>query len=303
MSITVVGSVALDSIATEAGSVSRAIGGSAVHFANAASLNSSVNVVGVVGEDFPFEHIEYLKKRGVDLSGIEVVEGGKTFFWKGRYEGDMNKAISEITELNVFENFKPVLPGNFKNSDILFLANIHPVLQMDVLKQVSDKSIIIMDSMNFWIESAKDDLLKVIEQVNAVILNDEEVRSLTGRKNLLVAGRAILEKGPKYVIIKKGEHGVLAITKDWVVSFPAILLDSIIDPTGAGDSFAGALVGYLDQAGSFDKETWKKALVYATCVASYNVQAFSIKGIAAITKDDVYKQFENYKKASMVMEI
>ncbi|MCK4907290.1 MAG: sugar kinase, partial [Spirochaetes bacterium] len=168
---------------------------------------------------------------------------------------------------------------------------------------VSDKSIIIMDSMNFWIESAKDDLLKVIEQVNAVILNDEEVRALTGKKNLLVAGRAILEKGPKYVIIKKGEHGVLAITKDWVVSFPAILLDSIIDPTGAGDSFAGALVGYLDQAGSFDKETWKKALVYATCVASYNVQAFSIKGIAAITKDDVYKQFENYKKASMVMEI
>ena len=296
MSITVVGSVALDSIASAAGSVEREIGGSAVHFANAASLTSKVHIVGVVGDDYPFERNRFLKERPVDFSGVEIVPGGKTFFWKGRYEGDMSTAISEATELNVFSQFTPRLDETCRKSDFLLLATLQPDLQLHVRKSVGDGPFVILDSMNYWIEQAREALLAVIASVDAVILNSDEIRSLTGEKNLIAAARWVLAQGPKYVVIKKGEHGVLAVSGDWIVSMPAMPLERIVDPTGAGDSFAGAMVGYLDRAGSLDAATWKKALAWATCIASFNVQDFSVYGIAGITLADVRRRYDEYRK-------
>jgi len=296
MSITVVGSVALDSITSNEGSVERALGGSAIHFSNAASLTSDVRIVGVVGGDFPFDDVRFLKDRGVDFSSVEVVEDGKTFFWKGRYEGDMNTAITEITDLNVFENFAPKLDGKAAASEFLFLANIHPALQDHVLQEKQGNPFVMLDSMNLWIDTTPDALDKVIRQVDGVILNDQEIRSFTGINNLLMAGKEILQRGPGYVIIKKGEHGVLAMSKDWIIVLPAIPLEKIVDPTGAGDSFAGALVGYLDRAGKLDQETWKLALLYATCVASFNVRDFSVAGIAGIKGQDITECFNSFKK-------
>ncbi|HOG63994.1 MAG TPA: PfkB family carbohydrate kinase [Spirochaetota bacterium] len=300
MAITVVGSVALDSIQSAAGSVEREIGGSAVHFANAASLCSKVYIVGVVGDDYPFDRIRYLKDRGVDFDGVEIVPGGKTFFWKGRYEGDMGSAISEATELNVFQDFAPVVKGEARKSRFLFLANIHPGLQLHVRKSIGDGAFAVLDSMNYWIENAREDLLGVIAAVDAAILNSDEIRSLTGEKNLIAAARIVLGMGPSYVIIKKGEHGVLAVSRDWIAVLPAVPLETIVDPTGAGDSFAGALVGYLDRAGSMDAATWRKALAWANCVASFNVQDFSVYGIAGITVRDVVRRYDEYRKVFQI---
>lgn len=302
MSITVVGSVALDSISSCAGSVERAVGGSALHFANAASLCSGVNVVGVVGDDFPFEEIEFLKKRGVDFSSLDVVPGGKTFFWKGRYEADVNHAITEITDLNVFESFAPELDLHALSAEYFFLANIHPALQKHVLGSIKKRKLVVLDSMNYWISQAKAELEEVICLVDGVILNEEEVRSLTGCQSLLAAGRSLLERGPKYIIIKKGEHGVLAVSRDWVVAFPAVPLGGVVDPTGAGDSFAGALMSYLERADSLDREVWKQALVYANCVASFNVEGFSVDGIKAVTKEQLTARFAEYKKIFTIRE-
>jgi sugar/nucleoside kinase (ribokinase family) len=296
MAITVVGSIALDSIASAAGSVDGEIGGSAIHFSNAASLCSRVYVVGVVGGDYPFERIEYLKKRGVDFSGLEVIPGGKTFFWKGRYEGDMSAAISEATELNVFQDFTPKVSGVAKESKFLFLANIHPSLQLHVRKNTDPNAFAVLDSMNYWINTARAELLEAVACVDAVILNSDEILSLTGEKSLLSAARFLLSRGPSYVVIKKGEHGVLAVSRDWLASLPAMPLEKIVDPTGAGDSFAGALVAYLDRAGAQGADVWRKALAYATCVASFNVQDFSVRGIASIGIKDVLARYEEYCK-------
>lgn len=306
MAITVVGSVALDSIKSDAGSVELAVGGSAIHFANAASLGSRVHVIGVVGDDFSFSRLDFLEKRGVDLTGIEVVSGGKTFFWKGRYEDDMNKAISEVTELNVFEGFSPVLDGERRAAGFLFLANIHPVLQKHVVAQRGTGTFTILDSMNYWIKNARVELASVIPLVDGVVLNDQEIKSFTGENCLVAAGRKLLQMGPSCVIIKKGEHGVLALGRDWVVALPAFPLDRIVDPTGAGDSFAGGLVGYLDMATGGDRGRladaglWKKALAWATCVASFNVQAFSIEGIAACSRADIIRRYGEYRKVCQI---
>jgi len=306
MSITVVGSVALDSIKSEAGAVERAIGGAAIHFANAASLCTAVHVVGVVGGDYPFEELEFLKKRGVDLGGIEVVPGGKTFFWKGRYEGGMNQAVTEVTELNVFEGFSPKLEGGRDKPDFLFLANIHPGLQKHVVELADDSAFSALDSMNYWIDNSREELEAVARMVDAVIFNDQEVRSFTGQSNLFSGARKILDMGPSCIIIKRGEHGVLALSRGWTVALPAFPLDRIVDPTGAGDSFAGALVGYLDRFCGKDRDRimdvgcWKKALAYANCVASYNVQAFSISGIACIGLEDVVARYEEYRQICQI---
>jgi sugar/nucleoside kinase (ribokinase family) len=297
MAITVVGSVALDSITSAAGSVERELGGSAIHFSNAASLCSKVYIVGVVGDDYPFARIEYLKQRGVDFSGVEVVSGGKTFFWKGRYEGDMGAAITDVTELNVFKNFSPKVTGAARESKFLFLANIHPSLQLHVRKDIGPGTFAVLDSMNYWIDKTRAELLEVISCVDAVVFNSDEIRSLTGEKNLFVAARSILARGPSYVIIKKGEHGVLAVARDWLAALPAMPLDRIIDPTGAGDSFAGAMVAYLDRAGNTSSpDVWRKALAYATCVASFNVQDFSVQGIASIGIKNVLERYEEYRR-------
>jgi len=296
MAITVVGSVALDSITSAAGSVDGEVGGSAIHFSNAASLCSEVHVVGVVGGDYPFSRIEYLKKRGVDFSGLEVIPDGKTFYWKGRYEGDMSAAISEATELNVFQDFSPRVAGAAKDSKFLFLANIHPSLQLHVRKSMGPSAFTVLDSMNYWINTARAELFEVISCVDAVILNGDEIRSLTGEGSLLAAARSLIARGPSYVVIKKGEHGVFAVSRDWLISLPAMPLEKVVDPTGAGDSFAGALVGYLDCAGSLGVDVWRKALAYATCVASFNVRDFSVKGIASIGVRDVLACFEEYSR-------
>lgn len=309
MAITVVGSVALDSIASAAGSVERAVGGSAIHFANAASLSTTVRVVGVVGEDFPFERVEFLRARGVDLSGVEVVKGGKTFFWKGHYPGDMNKAVSEITELNVFETFSPELAGERRASEFLFLANIHPRLQEHVRAQAAPGAFVVLDSMNFWIDSARADLEAVLSRVDAVVLNDEEIRAFTGKATILAAARDVLARGPEVVVVKKGEHGVLCLSAGWTVALPAFPVEQVVDPTGAGDSFAGATVGYLDKARAADpagwnsRETWKRALAWATCVASFNVEDFSVAGIARLDRAAVLARFAKWREACFVESV
>jgi sugar/nucleoside kinase (ribokinase family) len=300
--------LALDTITTPAGHVERVIGGSAIHFSNAASLTSRVHIVGVVGEDFPFAEVAYLKDRGVDFSAVEIVPGGRTFFWKGRYEADLSQAISEITELNVFETFHPHLPDSACKSDVLFLANIHPRLQAGVLDAMGCRVYTVLDSMNFWISGEREALLEVIARVDAVILNDAEVRSLAGEHNLLRAARKLAELGPSCIVVKKGEHGVLAVHRDWVVALPAFPLEKIVDPTGAGDSFAGALVGFLERScrggarpeAFADREVWKRALAYATCVASVNVEDFSIRGISRLTLPDVAARFGAYAAASFL---
>ena len=302
MAITVVGSVALDSISSPAGSVERALGGSAVHFSNAASLTSKVNIVGVVGEDFPSEGLAFLHGKNVDTSGITVVPGGKTFFWKGRYEGSMNTAITEETQLNVFETFQPELLDHHKAAKFLFLANIHPSLQRYVLEQKGDGQFTILDSMNLWIDTTRSELETVITMVDGLILNDEEIRSVTGEQNVVKAAKGILERGPAYVIVKKGEHGVLALSRDWMIALPAMPLDAVVDPTGAGDSFAGALVGYLDSVQSMAHEDWKSALAYAACVASFNVENFSVTGIAETDVFAVKKRFIAYRSIFSIDE-
>ena len=261
MSVLVVGSVALDTIENRFGKVDDSPGGSALYFSSAASLFAPVNVVGVVGSDFDFSIVEFLKKRNVDINGI-YVEEGKTFRWGGKYHPDINKRDTTFTDLNVFQNFKPAIPDSYKNSEYVFLANIAPELQLQVVDQISKPKLVVLDTMNFWISSQKDKVEVVIKRSDIIILNDEETREFTENPNLLEAGKEILELGPKYLIIKKGEHGAVLVGKDSFFTVPAFPVDIVKDPTGAGDSFAGGFVGYLAKEQNLNQSTLRKAVVY-----------------------------------------
>jgi sugar/nucleoside kinase (ribokinase family) len=294
--VLIVGSVALDTVETPSGVVERALGGAATYSSVAASFFAPVRVVGVVGKDFPPEHLEFLKERKIDISGIQIADG-KTFHWKGSYEGDMNQANTIDTELNVFSSFKPQLPESYKYSDFVFLANIDPELQLDVLKQVENPKLTACDTMNFWITGKRDSLLEVLKRVDVCFINDAEARQLTGKQNISIAAEEIKKIGPKYVIIKRGEHGALMYCGDnecfAAASYPLL---EVVDPTGAGDSFAGGFMGYIAKTGEFNAENIRKAVIYGSTLASFNVQDFSLNRFRTLAKEQIADRYQSFKK-------
>ncbi len=285
--VLVVGSLAYDSVTTPSGKAEKSLGGSANYFSVSASLFAPVRVVGVVGSDYSDSDREILKKRNVDLDGMQVVQG-KTFHWEGTYEQNLNEAVTLKTELNVFANFNPELPAKYKNSKYVFLANIDPVLQLQVLSQIENPLFVGMDSMNFWIMSKKSDLISVMKKVNIVFINETEAKMITGETNAITAIKKVADLGPQYVVVKRGEYGSTMYSKaDGFFQCPALPVEKVVDPTGAGDSFAGGFFGYLAKNVS-EKPTWtdlKKATLAGTVMSSQTIQDFSLKALAKIDQN------------------
>jgi len=296
MSILVVGSVALDSVKTPFGEKKDILGGSATYFSYSASFFTDVNLVAVVGSDFPKEHLELLRKRNINLDGLKTVEG-KTFRWCGSYEYDMNEAKTLSTCLNVFETFKPEIPESYKNIKYVFLANIDPDLQMDVLSQIKKPKLIAADSMNLWVKIKKQSLLKLLSKIDILIINDGEARLLTEQSSLIKAGRIILDYGLKYVVIKKGEHGSLLFSKGGFFSAPAYPLEDVFDPTGAGDTFAGGFFGYLTKLNKKPTEhDLRKAVIYGSVMASFNVEDFSLERMKRLHPAEIEARYKKFKE-------
>lgn len=295
MSITVVGSVALDTVETPFGKMNLGLGGAASHFSVAASFFTKVNLVGVVGDDFPQEHILFFKSRGIDLQGLEIVKGGKSFFWQGRYDHDLNTAHNIATHLNVFASFAPKLPLTYKDPEILFLAAIHPKLQAHVAGFAGKPRFVAVDTRDLWIDTERQSLLDVLTRVNMVLLNEGEARLLTGEYNLVKAAKVILRMGPQFVVIKRGEYGCLLFSEDNIFHAPAYPLEEVFDPTGAGDSFAGGLLGYLDRCAAFDYETMKTATICGATMASFIVEKFSCDRLREIGMADIQRRFLEFK--------
>ncbi|MFH1858032.1 MAG: PfkB family carbohydrate kinase [Candidatus Omnitrophota bacterium] len=292
--VLVVGSVALDSVETPYGAHEETLGGSAVYSAVSASFFAPVSLVGVVGTDFPKEHLEILKERRIDLQGLEVRKG-KSFRWRGRYGYDLNIAFTLATELNVFERFNPKLPEKFRRIPYVFLANIDPELQLSVLNQLHGPRFVALDSMEFWIRKKKRALIRLLKKVDLVLLNDQEARLLTENANLATAGKSLIRFGPRMVLIKKGEHGVLFFTRDFVFSTPAYLLEIIKDPTGAGDTFAGGFIGFLAKGGSEDDASIRKAIIYGSVLASFAVEDFGLDRLISLSKSEIQKRFNAFR--------
>lgn len=295
MSILVVGSVAFDSVETPFGKAEEVLGGSATYFSTSASYFSDVKLVAVVGEDFPDEHIEKLQGHGVDTAGLQKV-AGKTFRWKGRYDYDLNQAHTLETHLNVFSTFKPEIPAEYKSSPFVFLANIDPELQLEVLKQVEKPKFVACDTMNFWIGGKPDALKKLLKHVDLFVINEGEAREFSGEASLVKAARMILAEGPKVLIIKRGEYGALMFNGTSIFSAPAYPLENIFDPTGAGDSFAGGLMGYLANTGDVSEENLRKAIIFGSVMASFNVEAFSLERLSSLGKDEIKARFSEFKR-------
>ena len=297
MGVLVVGSVALDTVETLEGKVEDSLGGSATYFSVAASFfHQQIHLVGVVGDDFPSEHVDFLSKRGIDLQGLEQITGGKTFRWSGSYVSDLNAAETEFTDLNVFSDFDPRLPDTYQDTPYVFLANINPELQLRVLEQVYHPKLVVCDTMNLWIDISRPALMETLKQVDVLILNDGEAKQLTEKKNLIQAGKEILTYGPSRVVIKKGEHGAISLTESEFFAVPAYPLTSVFDPTGAGDSFAGGFMGYLAaQNQSDDEQTIRQAIVYGTVVASFNVEDFSLNRQRTLTRQEIDDRFNRLK--------
>ncbi len=293
--LVVVGSIALDSVKTPFGEVKEILGGAATYSSVAASIFCSPGLVGVVGKDFPEEHIEFLNKRKIATDGLSVADG-KTFRWSGYYEFDMNQAHTTNTELNVFSSFSPKIPKNYLESKYLFLANIDPLLQIEVMSQLKNTKLVALDTMNFWIETKKHDLMNIISKVNLLLINDAEARELMNTPNLVQAARMLLKKGPTAVIIKKGEHGALLFTDGMCFCAPGYPLEEVKDPTGAGDSFAGGLMGYLAGTDDTTVENIKKAVIYGSAIASFNAEDFSLNKLKKITKEDASKRYKEFEK-------
>ncbi len=293
MSLTVVGSIAFDSVRTPFGERERMLGGTAVHFSLAASFFTEVRPVGSVGEDFGAAEFEVLEQRGVITDDIERVEGGRSFFWRGRYEYDLNVAHTEDTQLNVFGEFEPKLSDASKAADVLFLANIQPDLQRQVRAQCGETRFSALDSMNLWIDTARDSLLAAIGEVECVIVNDAEIRQLTGESNLARAARAVMERGPRAVVAKQGEYGAALFTEEGFFALPGFPLEEVRDPTGAGDSFAGGFLGYLDShAGDLDEASLRRAMGYGTVLASFNVEEFGTERVSRLTREEIDQRLE-----------
>ncbi|MBU4193866.1 MAG: sugar kinase [Actinobacteria bacterium] len=297
MGVVVVGSVALDSVKTPFGEVADALGGSAVFFSVAASYFTDVAVVAVVGTDFPQRHIDFLKAKGVNTSGLSV-ESGETFRWAGAYGYDLNDPDTIETRLNVFEGFRPRIPTGLESSDFVFLANIDPELQLAVLDQVERPRLVACDTMNFWIEGKRDELLETMRRVDVMIMNDSECRELADEPNLVKASRAVLEMGPHTVVVKKGEHGALMATRDLFFSAPAFPCESVFDPTGAGDAFAGGFMGHLARSGDTGAANMRRAVIFGAVLASYCVERFSVDGMSSLEPGDIEGRFKALKEVS-----
>ncbi len=295
MSLLVVGSVAFDSVKTPFGEVDEVLGGSATYFSTAASYFTEVSLVAVVGTDFPEKHLTFLKSRKIDIEGIEK-QDGKTFRWKGEYGYELNEARTLDTQLNVFQSFKPKLPENYKDKKIVFLANIDPDLQREVLEQVNKPALVACDTMNFWIEGKRESLLKTLKLVDILLINDGEARELSGEPNLVKAASIILSFGPKTLIIKQGEYGALMFSGDRIFSAPAYPLESIFDPTGAGDCFGGGFMGYLSNTMNFEESNIRKAIIFGSVMASYNVEAFSLDRIKSLDYQEIKDRYQEFKK-------
>ncbi len=293
MSLTVVGSIAFDAVKTPFGERERMLGGSAVHFSLAASFFTDVRVVGPVGDDFGDAEFGVLHSRGINTEDIERVTGGETSFWKGHYEYDRNPAHTDDTQLNVFGSFEPKLSDASMASEMLFLANIQPDIQRNVRRQCAQARFTALDTMNLWIDIARDSLLTAISEVDCLVINDAEIRQLTGESNLARAARAIMELGPRAVVAKQGEYGAAMFVPDGFFALPGFPLEDVRDPTGAGDSFAGGFLGYLDSIdGEIDGDALRSAMAYGTVVASYNVEEFGTERVSRLTRNEIDARFE-----------
>jgi len=290
--IVVVGSIGLDTIETPWGRAERALGGSATYASIAASNFAPVKLVGICGSDLDDRAFEMWRARKVDTEGLEVVQDGKTFQWGGKYHEDMNRRDTLFTHLNVFEHFHPKLPASYREAEIVFLANIHPALQMEVLKQVEGPKLVAIDTMNLWIDTARDGLLAVLKKCDLLFLNDEEARELTGKSQLLPAVEQLHGMGPKWVVVKKGEHGAILFGDGVRFATPAVLLHQVYDPTGAGDGFAGAFLGYLAREGDFGPDSLRHAMVYGTVLASFVTEQFSVDRLLSATEGEIRERVE-----------
>lgn len=296
MPLLVVGSVALDSVHTPRDAREDVLGGSAVYFSYAASFFTSVRLVGVVGEDWPHEHTQFLQSRRIDTSGLQVVPGGKTFRWRGKYATNMNDRQTLEVHLNVLGDFDPVLPDEYKRCPYVFLANGSPRAQMKVLDQVIGPRLVVADTMDLWIRESHDELLQLFRRIDGLVMNDSEAKLLTGDENLVRAGHRIRELGPKFVVIKKGEHGAMFFSQYETYVLPAFPTERVVDPTGAGDSFAGGMMGYLSEIDDFEPASLKKAMAYGVLVASFNVEDFSLERMKEISREDLEFRLRQYQR-------
>lgn len=293
----IVGTVAFDAIETPFGKTDKILGGAGTFIGLSAShFNLQSAIVSVVGDDFPQEYLNLLTSRNIDISGLEVVKGGKTFFWSGRYHNDMNSRDTLATELNVLADFNPIVPENFKDADVVMLGNLHPILQTGVLNQMTKKpKLVVLDTMNFWMDCALPELLDVIKRVDVITINDEEARQLSGEYSLVKAAKKIHTMGPKYVVVKKGEHGALIFHEEHIFFAPALPLADVYDPTGAGDTFAGGFAGFITQQGDISFETMKTAIIHGSNLASFSVEKFGTERMLSLTKAEVNERLKQFK--------
>lgn len=296
--LVIVGTVAFDAIETPFGKTDKILGGAATFIGLAASqFDVDSAAVSIVGGDFPQEYLELLSNRNINIDGVEIVKEGKTFFWSGKYHNDMNTRDTLATELNVLADFNPDVPKTYRNADVVMLGNLHPMVQMSVLEQMESKpQLAILDTMNFWMDCALEDLHKVIAKIDVITINDEEARQLTGEYSLVVAARKIQEMGPKYVVIKKGEHGALLFHGDDMFYAPALPLEEVFDPTGAGDTFAGGFAGYLAKTEDYSFENMKNAVIYGSTLASFCVEKFGTERMQNLTADEIDHRLKEFKQ-------
>jgi sugar/nucleoside kinase (ribokinase family) len=296
--LVIVGTVAFDAIETPFGKTDKILGGAATFIGLAASqFNVDAAIVSVIGGDFPKKYLDLLANKNLDISGVEIVKEGKTFFWSGKYHNDMNTRDTLVTELNVLADFNPVVPEDYKNPEVVMLGNLHPLVQMSVLEQMNKKpKMVILDTMNFWMDCALDELKAVINKVDVITINDEEARQLTGEYSLVVAAQKIHKMGPKYVVIKKGEHGALLFHNENVFFAPALPLKEVFDPTGAGDTFAGGFAGYLTKTEDYSFENMKTAVIYGSTLASFCVEKFGTERMEELQDREVYQRLDQFKQ-------
>ena len=293
----IVGTVAFDAIETPFGQTDKILGGAATYISLSASqFGVNSGIVSVVGGDFPKAYLEKLNAKNINTDGIEIVEDGKTFFWKGKYHNDLNSRDTLITDLNVLADFKPVVPENFKDADFLMLGNLHPSVQMEVIKQIPVRpKLVVLDTMNFWMDNALDELMEVIAKIDVITINDEEARQLSGEYSLVKAAQKIQKMGPKYVVIKKGEHGALLFNDDNVFYAPALPLEEVFDPTGAGDTFAGGFIGYIAKTGDISFDNMKRAVISGSNLASFCVEKFGTERMENLSEDEIQKRLLQFK--------
>jgi len=294
--LVIVGTVAFDAIETPFGKTDKILGGAATFIGlSASNFDIKGAIVSVVGGDFPEEYITLLQDKGLDVSSLEIVPDGKTFFWSGKYHNDMNTRDTLATELNVLADFNPIVPEDFKDAEVVMLGNLHPIVQMGVINQMKNPKLVVLDTMNFWMDTALPELMEVIAKVDVITINDEEARQLTGEYSLVVAAQKIMKMGPKYVVIKKGEHGALLFHEGEAFYAPALPLEEVFDPTGAGDTFAGGFSGYLAYTGDYSYESMKNAIIYGSALASFSVEKFGTERILDLSKEEIHVRLHQFK--------